>query len=224
MPKDIILENCFDNNPDGAGLMYRQKNDKTKIIKGFMNCGELYDALNLISMKYNLTNLDLVFHFRYATQGKICPENCHPFPVTNKRQALEELEIESQIGIVHNGIISFCTDKSKNPLSDTQIFIKNYLSKIPVKQFNNDAIMDLIQEATNSKFIIMTPQKTTLIGNFILDNEIYYSNSDYKTSYIKYSSKRYKKINNNYYVNDDIICDYNCDQCKTLKCSNSLLI
>lgn len=211
LPNDTILENCFDDNPDGAGLMFRQKNGRIKTIKGFMFCEEMYNALDKIEKEYNLTELDLVMHFRYATQGKICPENCHPFPVTNKKIDLRELNIESDVGVAHNGVISFCYDKRKNALSDTQIFIKDYLSTIPVKQYNNNAIIKLIYEATNSKFAIMTYWKTILLGDFIEDKGIYYSNSSYKT--IR------KPISYKYaYYNKDYKCYYDCENCKSFKC------
>lgn len=205
LPNDCVIEECFNNNPDGAGIMFRQNNDKIKITKGFMILSELYNVLNNID---NVIDTDLVIHFRFATQGKICPENCHPFPITNKVKELKAIEIESNIGLVHNGVIPFCSNYKRNTLSDTQIFIKDYLSKIPVKQFRNSAITNLIYEATNSKFIIMTEQKTILIGKFIEENSIFYSNSTYK----KYKVKSKK------YINEKFLCDMKCNECTTFQC------
>lgn len=44
--KKATLENCFDNNPDGAGIMY-QANGKVIITKGFMTFDAFYEAFSI---------------------------------------------------------------------------------------------------------------------------------------------------------------------------------
>lgn len=189
MPKNSILENCFDSNPDGAGFMYQDHNSNKVIInKGFMTFNSLIIAIQSLKSELDITAIDLILHFRYATQGSISPGNCHPFPITKKVKELKELQISSKMAMVHNGIINFCTDYHTNKtkrqaiLSDTQIFIKNYLAKMNNSTLFNPAVLALIEESTGSKFVFMDANRTELIGNFIEDKGIYYSNSTYKDS------------------------------------------
>lgn len=185
MPKNNILENCFDSNPDGAGYMYQDYNSKKVIInKGFMSFDSFITTIENLSNNIDITAVNLVMHFRYATQGSIIPENSHPFPITDKVKNLKALSITVNTAMVHNGIIPFCSDyNNKNKLSDTQIFIKDYLSKMNNSILFNPAVLALIEESTNSKFIFMNNNnKIELIGRFIEDRGIYYSNDTYKKS------------------------------------------
>lgn len=184
MPSNDILYNCFFNNPDGAGIMFPWGNEVI-IRKGFMSYNALLEGISAVLNETHgssLKNLEVVLHFRYATHGNICPQNCHPFPCASSIYELKQLSLSTSIGIAHNGIISFCstTHKQKrSKLSDTQVFIRDYLSHLPDKDLFNSVIQDLIFKATNSKFAIMSPKKTELIGRFIKHRGVFYSNDSY---------------------------------------------
>jgi len=199
LPDIDTMLSCFDNNPDGAGFMYRH-NGRVHIQKGFMTYKGFFNALDKLGKAIDIKRTDLVFHFRFATQGSIVPANCHPFPISSKVRDLKAINIVTSIGVAHNGVISFCADKSKTKLSDTQLFIKNYLSSIPAETLFTPAMQELIKQATNSKFAIMGAKQTALIGDFIEDKGIHYSNTSYKTikirgfySTTKYSTKKSSK-------------------------------
>ena len=71
------LENCFDVNGDGAGIMYYDaKKELVKIEKGFMNWKAFWKAVQHVPV-----DTERVFHFRIATAGAVSKECCHPFPV-----------------------------------------------------------------------------------------------------------------------------------------------
>lgn len=198
MPDYSILMNCFDSNPDGAGYMYQDHNSNKVIInKGFMNFDSFIAAIENLSNNIDITAINLVMHFRYATQGSINPANCHPFPITAKVKQLQQTNITANTAIVHNGVIPFCSNyNSKNKLSDTQIFIRDYLSKMDNSTLFNPAVLALIKESTGSKFAIMDNNRIELIGDFIEDQGIYYSNDTYKLSrwHKTLKSKNSKKI------------------------------
>lgn len=227
MPKNSILENCFDSNPDGAGFMYKDNNSKKIIIsKGYMDYYSFFNAITELNNSINITATNIVFHFRYATQGSVSPGNCHPFPITDKVKNLKELSIIANTAMVHNGVIPFCTDyNSKNKLSDTQIFIRDYLSKMNNSTLFNPAVLSLIEESTGSKFIFMNNSKIELIGHFIEDKGIYYSNDTYKKSRWCKTSKN-KNIISMYSITDycaycgryGYIDEYNglCSQCQEI--------
>lgn len=83
-------------NDDGGGVAWRE-GKKTKWVKGITG-EEIWDLLQ----KVPLPNL---VHFRIATEGGICPELTHPFPLTPKVPLT--LKGESENGVLaHNGVLS----------------------------------------------------------------------------------------------------------------------
>ena len=199
LPELQTLENCFNNNPDGAGFMY-QHNNQVYIQKGFMSFNSLVSALNNLSQNINIINTNLTIHFRLASHGKVTPGNTHPFPITTNNKQLKAKSCITDLAIVHNGIIPFTSYNRST--SDTIIFVKDYLSQIKDSLFN-PITAELIKHATKSKFIIMSPDNIQLIGEFLY-NELdgcYYSNE----TYIDYWSKYYHKEEEQYnYIYNDI--------------------
>ena len=192
IPSLEVFKICAKNNADGMGFMYR-RNNVVKINKGYFNVDDLYKAVKKIK------NSDVCVHFRYSTHGLISPGNCHPFPLTNDVNKLQSQKINCEIGIAHNGIIQgMIVDKS---LSDTMVFIRD---------LNVDNVKEIPSyiKGTDGKFLIMTKFKTYLIGNFVYDDGIYYSNDGYKkleTTYYSTSS-----FNGKYdpYIDGDEMCEY----------------
>lgn len=195
LPSKSILENCFDSNPDGAGFMYAE-NGQVHISKGFMKLKTLSQALENVDL-----SLTMVIHFRIATAGGISQHNCHPFPLSDDVHNLKSLNIDSDIGIAHNGIISI---QEEAKLSDTQTFIKNVL--FPLKdQIDLEPFQKMISMSANSgKFAIMKNNgNVILLGNFIKDEGIYYSNTSYKEVSFKSYCKNYLwDYNKDYHYND----------------------
>lgn len=177
LPEYGTLANCFENNPHGAGFMYRNKGI-IHIRKGFMSLPELLDAIDeeKISEKH-----EVIYHFRIATAGSIKPANCHPFPSSADIAELRQVRIKTDYGIAHNGILHYKEDL-ENDLSDTMSFIKDFLSdKTIVSTFHETQIQEALQPIiSGSKFAVMTPYETHLAGDFIEDNGLFYSNTSYK--------------------------------------------
>jgi len=195
LPEYETLQNCWDNNWDGAGFMYQDPSKSfVTIQKGFMKFDALMNALRELSQKENMQELELSIHFRMASHGKVNKGNCHPFPVTTNTKHLKAKLIKTDLAIVHNGIISFCGD-DKNT-SDTMVFVSKYLVNMKDVIFH-PGVGDLIVEATKSKFVIMSPSEIKIIGNFIYNkmDGCYYSNSSYESHYYKtsYYSSKYSK-------------------------------
>ena len=155
------LATCFENNPDGAGFMYPVGN-KIQITKGFMTFDAMEDYL--LDNERFLTNKPVVFHFRWATHGKIAPSHCHPFPIQGNLRATH---FETTVGIAHNGIIP---GKVRGNESDTMAFIRRIKGNL-----------NILRDTPGQKFVTMTPTKVTLIGSFVQDNDWYYSNNTYQS-------------------------------------------
>lgn len=159
MPSLDILENCFENNPNGAGFMYRVDN-KIHISKGYMTYDKLIEALLKVQETVNLKRTDLVIHFRISTTGSSVPENCHPFPLSNKIADLKALNIECNRAIAHNGILEgYAGFHSKDTdLSDTAYFAK-MLSGV------NDRFVEAVidQHSLTSRFVYMSGRGKVIV-------------------------------------------------------------
>lgn len=181
LPSRDILKNCFINNPDGAGFMYNFKN-KVIIEKGFMTWEAFDVALSNVENKIDVRKSAMVLHFRITTQGGINQECTHPFPLSSKMDDLKLLRTTSDIGVAHNGIISLTSTYSKVDYSDTMKFITDYLSLIIESKdyYKSKNKLKLIQRLCGSKLAILDSNgHCELIGDFIENNGIYYSNSSY---------------------------------------------
>lgn len=199
IPKDHLI-NSFMNNPDGAGFMV-QTEKGVHIQKGYMDNQELLSAVYSLP---DLKDRELVLHFRFATSGLIDEGNCHPFPLSGKKKNLRQLDIMTNIGIVHNGVI-LMTSNRKSDLSDTQLFIKEYLNKLHHEGVNllSVTMLKMIQAATKSKFAFMTKDNVYILGDFINCKGVYYSNSDYKYLNARYTTTKTNKDYNNYFGWDE---------------------
>ena len=125
-PEEKILQNCFENNSDGAGFMYSYQGE-VHIKKGYETFKGFMNALNA-SRAITGDKVPYVMHFRIATQGYE-KTMTHPFPLSTKMNNLKRLKIKCNIGIAHNGILDITSDGS-HQYSDTMKFITDYLSLI----------------------------------------------------------------------------------------------
>lgn len=170
------LKTCFQNNPDGAGLMY-QKNGKVRIEKGFMTWEGFWHTAKQLPV-----DVDRVFHFRIATSGKISTACCHPFPVCDDYKKMSLANCTVNMGFAHNGVLNdFEPPKGmKSTYSDSMKFGKEVLYPLG-KLLNERSVRDFIELYTTSRFAIMTPKKTYMVGIWEQSREsgAFYSNDTF---------------------------------------------
>lgn len=168
------LRICFDNNPDGAGLLWAEDR-QLQSFKTF-KFPEFWKTYSTLRDKLGEKGF-IVLHFRIATSGKVNDENCHPF-ITNRN-----------IGFVHNGILSV-TDGDK-VYSDTYYF-NEFLKNFKPKWRGDVASMTILQNMIgSSKMIFMDNLGTAWILNADAGAEEdgnWYSNETYKSSSKFYAS------------------------------------
>ena len=180
LPSKAILENCFWNNPDGAGLaIMRPENDAVEIHKGFMTFADFYDFA-----KASVRPIDTCgYHFRIATSGGITPENCHPFPVSRNVNDLQALSINSRFAVIHNGVLG----KGSKDLSDTQLYIRDTLSKRNLVSLPDSTIHAIEQETTGNRLLLFDGKEhiAKRTGTWIDDKTsgLSFSNSSYSSAY-----------------------------------------
>lgn len=165
----LTLQNCWDNNRDGAGMLYIE-DDKLKIFKEMTSFKNFYDTY--LKVREADMSKKIVLHFRIATHGQVDRANCHPFLV-NKR-----------LGFVHNGIISGLPYSSD--YSDTYMFNKHILQKMPNGFLQHKGICTLMEEFISYSKLIFLDDKnnSTIIGEEKgdWDDGNWYSNTTYKYS------------------------------------------
>lgn len=206
LPSETILQNCWNNNSDGAGFAFAV-NGNVFIKKGFMTFDSFKAALRNADRVYNLKKCGVLLHFRIATHGARDASMTHPFPINSDEGALKKIEYISDYAIIHNGIISLTgyeTSMSKG-LSDTAIFIQKYLTKISTNKywFKNHANIELIENLIDSKMAILSKTgEIKFTSGFQKVNGVYYSNSSYNDNYVK---------NCSYKFNNTTIGESNCE-------------
>lgn len=184
IPSEEQLKKCFEYNKDGAGFMYNTTKG-VQIHKGFLTYPKFRKALAKLQKKVDVKECNIVFHFRIATQGYVDRETTHPYPISDSVKELQKLYILCDYAVAHNGIISFTDDKNNPDLSDSQIFVKDYLANMSKRELMSTKIGELIEKATGSRFCIMNKKKYYLIGDFTEDKGCFYSNTTFRiTRYV----------------------------------------
>ena len=189
VPKDKTVNeetitNMFQNNPDGAGLLYVD-GDTLKTFKTF----DLFKLLDMYEYVKAHFDTDIIIHCRIGTHGGKTMENIHPFMVNEN------------LGFVHNGIISSMpSDVHK---SDTRMFNELILQKLPDNFIFDEAIKELIGGyITSSKLAFMDSFQNVAIINEdkgVWNQGVWFSNTTYMDIYEDY---RYNtKTMSGYYGN-----------------------
>lgn len=180
MPDMETVNTCWYGNPDGAGIAYWQPGDTAITLdKGFMKLKRLKKRL----MELNLGEDALaILHFRYATHGATDQGATHPFPLSNKIEALRAISGQFPSAIAHNGV--FGGMPCHSVLSDSQKFIAKILANSAiVDNLDNPAIVALIEGycGSSSKLAILKPGKLILVGEYEKDQGLLYSNGGHRT-------------------------------------------
>jgi predicted glutamine amidotransferase len=170
--KKQILQNCWDNNNDGAGILYVQ-NNKVVAKKEMTDFNVFYGYYQEAKRSGN----DVILHFRIGTSGGVNEHNCHPF------------HVQDDTWFVHNGMLDVHVP-ANSPISDTQIFNNAFLKGLPRDFMYNDTMLDLIEYSigNGNKFIFFNE-----LGHWRIVNEqagtwdlgCWFSNKSYSYSYKK---------------------------------------
>ena len=192
-PSEEILHRCWDNNPDGAGFAFAHDGN-VFIKKGFMTWESFIDNFRYWDEKINFKNKGMLIHFRIATHGGTNPSMTHPFPIETDEGALGKSQYITNYAVVHNGIISLTSASASRTegLSDTAIFIKDYLSLIAKnkKWFNNPHNIKLIERLIDSKMAILDKFGTIkMTSGFDVFEGVYYSNKTYQDNRYRKSAR-----------------------------------
>lgn len=187
VPSKKIFTNCFNNNDDGAGFMFAYKG-KVHIEKGFMTIDAFRKGLKSAIKKYSASrdgkDLPMVFHFRITSQGGVCPELTHPYPVCDDYDNMKLAENVCDFGIAHNGIIDFASSYVIKDHNDTMEFNKNILNNVvggDLDWWKDKGKIDMLAYLLKGNKIVVLggDGHAQLIGNWEENGGLFYSNSSY---------------------------------------------
>jgi predicted glutamine amidotransferase len=178
------LRNCWENNGDGAGILYIGTNKKMSVFKEMNSFDNFYE--NYIDLKKKYGRRNMVLHFRISTHGKVNETNCHPFLV------------DDNIGFVHNGMIYDVPNSTE--YSDTYMFNETILKNLKEGFEYNDTVLDMLDTfiGAGSKLIFLNKDNHYAIVNEKAGHwnmGCWFSNSSYKqvNSYVDYGGVRKSK-------------------------------
>ena len=186
LPKRKLFKQWFDSHDDGFGLAFTKPNGKAHILKGAMTEKEMITLLSRLPSLLNgqkAADVAMIFHFRQATDGSVTPANCHPFPISKKEKVLASLDVETNCALVHNGIVWDYASAGYPNLTgktDTQRFIEEILADLGGNLFSLPVQKLIAGYSDNSRFALLSKKGITLIGQFIKENGLYFSNGGYK--------------------------------------------
>ena len=171
---DEYLENCFDNNKDGAGIAYA-KDGKLYVIKGIFDKKQF---IKEVRKAEKVAQGSMLIHCRIGTSGLKDKNNCHPHIVNDN------------LVMIHNGILDIDVPKNSK-VSDTVIFIETYLKKLSKDFVKSEPIMHLIEKAIGdrNKFAFLNNKGEAFICNAkmgTVEGGIWYSNDTYSYNWDRY--------------------------------------
>jgi hypothetical protein len=186
--KKQLLRNCWENNGDGAGILYINNDNKLEFFKEMNNFDTFYDKYIDVRKKYGKRNM--VLHFRISTHGKVNTTNCHPFLVNDS------------LGFVHNGMIYDVPTSTE--FSDTYMFNETVLKNFKEGFEHNETIMEMLEVfiGSGSKLVFLNDDDDYFIVNEKAGHwnlGCWFSNSSYKqvNDWVDFGGIKKKKIQAN---------------------------
>ena len=183
-------------NPDGAGIMWIENDNRVYFRKGYFDPDELYRDYLVIKEDHNF---ECALHFRIATAGGINDKMCHPFVMTNNDDIIVKTEGRADVLVMHNGIIKI---NNRPNFSDTAEYIERNL--YPMYRKDNRFFLHFTKRQKalleneigfGSKLLIFSGDGIEKVGKWFNFKDFYCSNLYFNDSYWK---KLYNYNNYNY--------------------------
>jgi len=156
MPSLTTLRACHQANPDGMGFATKSRSFKT------LKFSEFVEQLGKVP-----ENEACIIHFRFATQGSVNLDNCHPF----------FSGADGGVFFAHNGCLPYYP---KNDITDSEYVFKTvFVPYIKRYGFGSKALAEAVQTIIGGSkfaFLHVPTGNVRMFGNFENYNGCYYSN------------------------------------------------
>lgn len=176
-----LLENCFDNNPDGAGYAIAY-DGKLLLKKGFMAWHDFETSLRKTIKSIPIKEAGIMFHFRITTHGGTNRENTHPFPIGT--ETLTERKYTNLDACVAMNGICLANGGYKSKVSDTMeavMEIINPMYDIAGAFWKHDSAKTIFGFLGAKWAILEKDGSITSFGNFHSVGGWTYSNYSYQS-------------------------------------------
>jgi hypothetical protein len=168
---NAVIDTAMYRHPDGYGVAWRS--EEGLLYQKFGPDGrqgfrELVKALD------GDQSVEYVAHFRFATHGPEDANHAHPFAYEDPDPSV------GTVLVFHNGVIS--SMKTTLAESDTEVFVRDYLAKLPSRWWTNEAVRKLVDHIGGwSRLVLMTNEETVNLnwGEGEEDGGLWYS-SDHR--------------------------------------------
>jgi hypothetical protein len=157
------MAHAFAANPDGCGFAVR-RGGQVHIAKGCWSFAEFWRRLEAVMA------FDLLVHVRWATAGTVSAANCHPFALAGGG------------ALIHNGHLGGYGTGDESDTAEWVRRVFNPLLRTYPGALGEPAVLALLAaSAPGSKFAILTPTQTVIIGEKAghWEGGVWYSNHSY---------------------------------------------
>lgn len=171
-----VIDTALTRHPDGYGVAWRDP-EYGLVYEKFApeDKGKFRQLLKEIDAD---KTIEYVAHFRYATHGPEDEAHAHPYQYEDP---------DPEVGTVlvfHNGIISGV--KTTASESDTEVFVRDYLAKLPSRWWTSAGIRRLVDHMGGwSRLVLMTATETVNLHHWAgeEDGGLWYSSEHRPYSY-----------------------------------------
>jgi predicted glutamine amidotransferase len=122
------LRNAHRTNDDGVGIMWVE-NGKVQTYRG------MDKADDLVRMMKDFEGVPHALHLRYATNGPVCEDLCHPFKATPDGADMD-------VYLMHNGVLFEHGARAEPHESDTLVFARDRAQDIMQFSMDTDLLFD----------------------------------------------------------------------------------
>lgn len=179
-----VFRRMWRANDDGFGMLFRTK-EGIGLIKGLMDFQEAWEHYTDLP-----DGVPHVLHFRLATHGGVRPELTHPFIVHENSPLYLRGVVRAPV-LAHNGVwnlysIKFPKANLNGPVSDSRV-LAAYLGAMRQER---RSLKEVIEEhyreiASAGRVVVVDPEewRIYLVGHWIRDGNLLFSNASYKDTY-----------------------------------------
>ena len=174
MPDIKTILDMWDDNPHGAGIMWRSRS-KVKYVKGFMKQDKFLKFIK--KNEKELEETEVAMHFRISTHGGVNPWNTHPFPMdpgTNTKSMSGTV----RSCMMHNGVLPIVP--RNDVISDTAEL------SLRAKEFSSpEKYIESIAEyvSADNRILVFAPDETLFVGDWHEEGQLSFSNLNFKSMY-----------------------------------------
>jgi glutamine amidotransferase len=166
-PGKKAMQNCYENNPQGAGLAWADEGG-LQVSKGYFNWGRLWKDMR------ELRDCPVLLHCRLATHGSIGAENCHPFL------------LENGVAMAHNGVIDI--EPLEKDMTDSESFGIRHVEPWSLDELRSERVLSLLELAVGgrNKLVMLDASGQFLFVNGELGElhkDVWFSNDGYRESW-----------------------------------------